>query len=263
MKVLVADDDPDVRSTLGEYLKTQGLTVVEASNGLEALLEVKRERPAAVVLDLWMPRLGGVDALRRIRRFDPTIAIVVVTGDTNPAVHAQAAALGAQAILVKPIRFADLAAALRRGDGHAAAARASSAPAGIHTPGETAARILVVDDDREVRTTLVEFLTRRGYEVASAPDATAALSVLANGPPDIILLDIMLPLPGMSGADALPTIRRMAPEAVVIMVSGVTDEALAKRTLAQGAFDYLSKPIDGTYLIRSLEAAAAMKQLGL
>ena len=61
--VLVVDDDPEVRAALGEYLRSEGFEVLEAENGLEALVHVKRARPRAVVLDLMMPRLGGLEAL--------------------------------------------------------------------------------------------------------------------------------------------------------------------------------------------------------
>jgi len=82
-KVLVVDDDPDMRAAVAEFLNMQGFEVVEASNGLEALLQVKRLRPHGVVLDIMMPRLGGVQALRHIRAFDPRITVVVVSGVTD------------------------------------------------------------------------------------------------------------------------------------------------------------------------------------
>jgi DNA-binding response OmpR family regulator len=64
---VVADDDPEIRDLLAEHLQTHGWEVLGAANGLEALLHVKRQHPAAVVLDLNMPRLGGIDALKRSR----------------------------------------------------------------------------------------------------------------------------------------------------------------------------------------------------
>jgi DNA-binding response OmpR family regulator len=70
-KALVVDDDADIREILAEQLATHGFEVLTAGNGLEALLHVKRERPGAVVLDLAMPRLGGLEALKRIRAFLP------------------------------------------------------------------------------------------------------------------------------------------------------------------------------------------------
>src|SRR6266566_5188654 len=63
MRVLIADDDADVREVLVESFRDAGFDVLQAANGLEALLCVKRDRPDAVVLDLMMPRLGGVAAL--------------------------------------------------------------------------------------------------------------------------------------------------------------------------------------------------------
>jgi CheY-like chemotaxis protein len=89
---------------LGEYLRSHGCDVLEATNGLEALLQVKRQRPAAVVLDLNMPRLGGIEALKRMRAFDPAMVVMIVTSVTDdrelrPAIRgarrAEAAALEA------------------------------------------------------------------------------------------------------------------------------------------------------------------------
>lgn len=92
MRVLIADDDPEVRDVLAESFRMEGLDVLEASNGLEALLYVKRDRPDAVVLDLMMPRLGGVEALKRIHDFNPGIRVLVVTGTDDPELHRQATA---------------------------------------------------------------------------------------------------------------------------------------------------------------------------
>ena len=78
MRVLIVDDDRDVRELLVESFRLSGFDVVAAANGLEALLYVKREPPDAVVLDLMMPRLGGVEALKRIRSYNPGIRVLVV-----------------------------------------------------------------------------------------------------------------------------------------------------------------------------------------
>src|SRR5207245_4174418 len=64
-------------------------------------------------LDLVMPRLGGLDAIKRIRAFDRTIKIVVITGASDQELHQQALALGAVAVLAKPLSPADVVAALR------------------------------------------------------------------------------------------------------------------------------------------------------
>jgi DNA-binding NtrC family response regulator len=70
-------------------------------------------------------------------------------------------------------------------------------------------------------------------------------------------------MPGLSGIEALPAIRALAPDAKVIMVSGHTGVETSKRALAHGAFDYGVKPIDLAYLCQSLETALTMKQAGI
>src|SRR2546422_10548599 len=69
-----------MRAAVGELLRSEGFDVVEAADGLEALLQVKRTRPAGVVLDLVMPRLGGLEAIKRIRAFDRGTRMAVSRG---------------------------------------------------------------------------------------------------------------------------------------------------------------------------------------
>src|SRR5437899_9035032 len=111
-RVVVVDDDAELRSITSEYLRSHGVEVIEATNGLEALLYFMRSRPAAVVLDLQMPRLGGLDALKRMVASDPAVHVVVVTGAANGALRPQAIALGAKAALAKPAAPPDILSAL-------------------------------------------------------------------------------------------------------------------------------------------------------
>jgi len=99
--VLIADDDAAVRSTLLDYAQMRGYATWEAANGLEALWIVKHRRPHLVLLDLSMPRLGGFDTVRHIQKFDPSIRIVIVTGDPSEDTRRHVEALGL-ALLLKP-----------------------------------------------------------------------------------------------------------------------------------------------------------------
>jgi DNA-binding response OmpR family regulator len=260
-KALVVDDDTDVRETLAEQLTMHGFEVLTAGNGLEALLHVKRQRPAVVVLDVMMPRLGGLEALRRIRALHPEAKVVIVSGHPEGEVRRQALALGAAGVLEKPVSLPDLLVALGE----------TERPARTHTeplderagtgespvaPAAEPGRILIVDDDPEIGAMLSDFLTLKGYSTQAVPDAATAVREVIAAPPDVVLLDINMP--GLSGTDALPTIRAVAPRAVVIMVSATEDAATAKRALAYGAFDYVVKPIDFQYLSRSIETALLM-----
>ena len=113
------------------------------------------------------------------------------------------------------------------------------------------ARIMVVDDMPDVQELLRDFLEEEGYAVEAFDNASDALQRLDGFRPGVILLDILLP--GLSGLAALEQIRGTNPEVGIIMVTGIGDDAIARKTLAQGAFDYIPKPIDLDYLKRSLE----------
>src|SRR5256885_2388526 len=262
MRVLIADDDQDVREVLVESFRVAGFDVLEAKNGLEALLYVKRDRPDAVVHDLMMPRLGGVEALKRIHDFNPGIRVLVVTGTDDPELHRQATASGASAVFTKPVAIAALVAALT-GPMPAAAppapAPARPSPAPAKPAAAPTGRILVADDNPEVRQMLEDVLTSLGYVTKTAADGTEAVRSVIADAPDVVLLDVYMP--GLSGVGALPTIVAVAPNTKVIMISGSANIDVLKRSLAFGAHDYVTKPFEISSLSRAIETALAMKRL--
>ncbi|PYM85563.1 MAG: hypothetical protein DME09_05165, partial [Candidatus Rokuibacteriota bacterium] len=262
--VLIVDDEEELRSVLTEFLQGQGLDVIQAANGLEALLQVKRARPGTVILDITMPRLGGLDALKRIRAFDPSITAIILTGIVDDALRRQALALGARSVFVKPVALADLWRAVGGADTTplAPTEHQESSPWSPPSAGPVTgpiARILVIDDDAGLREALGEFLSTRGYATRLAVDGVGGMAAVMEDAPDVVLLDIEMP--GLNGVAALNAIRAMAPDLKVIMVSGTTDTDLSKRALAAGAFDYVTKPIDFAYLTQSLETAVMMNRV--
>lgn len=102
--VLVTDDEPDIRDMLKEFLEQCGYAVLTATNGLEALWAVKHRSPGLVLLDLAMPRLGGLDTIKHIQKFDPSIRIVVVTGHLTRDDAVKLRDLGVP-IVPKPVDF--------------------------------------------------------------------------------------------------------------------------------------------------------------
>lgn len=244
--VLIADDDHDVRHVIKEYLEAEGFDVMEASNGIEALVQVARVRPGSVVLDLMMPRLGGLEALRSSLLAGGT-KVIVITGVDEPELRREALARGASAFFTKPLDLQQLAVAVRAAD--------SAADSQRPVRRSRRAQVLIVDDDVGVRDLLAEFVATKGYEASTASDGAAALKMILARPPDVVLLDIKMPT--LEGVPALKSIRAVAPHTKVIMVSGISDVAEAKLTLAYGAFDYVAKPIDFQYLSQSLETALA------
>jgi DNA-binding response OmpR family regulator len=115
------------------------------------------------------------------------------------------------------------------------------------------ARVLVVDDEPDIRETLTDLLVADGYQVTTAVDGAAALSCVVEQRPDLVLLDV--DMPRLRGVEALVAIRALSPTTQVIMMSGKADLEEAKRALAAGAFDYVTKPFDLAYLDRAIRTA--------
>jgi DNA-binding NtrC family response regulator len=119
--------------------------------------------------------------------------------------------------------------------------------------------VLIVDDDDTVRDLLLDFLGARGYEAHAVGDAASALRRITESAPDVVLLDVQLP--GLNGLVALPSIRALAPDTAVVMISGSTEPKIAEHALAFGAFDYVAKPIDFARLGATLDSAVALRRV--
>jgi DNA-binding NtrC family response regulator len=112
-----------------------------------------------------------------------------------------------------------------------------------------AIRILVVDDDETIRTSLAEALAGDSTEVHTAENAEAALASLAEVQPDVVVSDVRMP--GLSGIELLKVLRERAPAADVILMTAYDDMPTVVSAMREGAFDFLSKPLD-IYELRSV-----------
>jgi DNA-binding response OmpR family regulator len=113
------------------------------------------------------------------------------------------------------------------------------------------ARILVVDDDEDIRSLLRELLHRAGYQVDDAPNGRAALRKLFEAPPALVLLDVSMP--ELDGYQTLERIRDLS-DVPVIMLTARTQELERVRGLASGADDYVSKPFGRQELLARIQA---------
>jgi DNA-binding response OmpR family regulator len=116
-------------------------------------------------------------------------------------------------------------------------------------------RILVVDDEPEVTSTIADVLVELGYVVEIAGDGAEAIGLVSQFRPEVVLLDVLMP--GVSGAEVLAWLRQEHPGISVVMVTGQTDEDTARALLASGAFDYIRKPFEVHVLERVVGAAVA------
>ena len=120
-------------------------------------------------------------------------------------------------------------------------------------------RVLLVDDESNIRRMVGALLQSDGFETVEAPDGNAALTTLVEAAPDVVLLDLMMP-PGPDGLATLEQIRRRAPHIPVVMMSGKATLADAVRATKLGAFQFLEKPLTPESVLVALRSALELSR---
>lgn len=113
-RILVVDDEAAIRLLLTGVLCDEGFEVISAENGHAAVEKVQTEAPSAILLDLKMPRMGGMEALEKIKAIDPLLPVIILTADGDVPSVVQAMKLGAYDYLTKPVRNNDVLFSIRR-----------------------------------------------------------------------------------------------------------------------------------------------------
>lgn len=104
-RILVVDDEPDAVELLQEFLIVKGYDVITASDGEEALRQVKEHRPHLVLLDVRMPRMNGMEVLKRVREIDREVGVIMVTAVNEEDTGREALKMGAFDYITKPLDF--------------------------------------------------------------------------------------------------------------------------------------------------------------
>lgn len=120
-------------------------------------------------------------------------------------------------------------------------------------------RVLIIDDEKSIRITLCEFLKNEGYEADSAPDAQTAYEMLKKNDYDVVVTDIIMPR--VSGIELLSKIRKLSDTIQIIIMTGEPTVNTAIKAVQNGAYDYLTKPLNKQNLLETVRHAAEVKKL--
>lgn len=113
-KILVVDDAAFMRMRCSKLLTDNGYDVVEAENGLDAIAKYKESKPDAVLLDITMPEMDGLTALKEIRKVDPEAKVAMVTAMGQQSMIMDAIKSGAKDFVVKPFQPDRVLAAVKK-----------------------------------------------------------------------------------------------------------------------------------------------------
>jgi PAS domain S-box-containing protein len=220
-RVLVIEDDPGDRKWLTTVLAGAGYAVHTAATGAEALRALGKHRFDAMTMDLMLPDMSGWDVLRKVRAGGPNrdVPVVVVTVLADGA---GGVGFAIRDFLEKPVREHELLRALSR-----ARARA----------GGDAVSVLLVDDNRRDLKLFQSALKQNGYSTIAKSSALAALRVANEKPPDVVVLDLVMPR--LDGFEFLRRFRaaehgRKTPVIVITAKDLARKEEQLLRAMAQG-----------------------------
>ncbi|HIJ81482.1 MAG TPA: sigma-54-dependent Fis family transcriptional regulator [Desulfuromonadales bacterium] len=119
--------------------------------------------------------------------------------------------------------------------------------------------ILVIDDEKDIRTSLSGILEDEGYQVLTAASGAEGIDTAQQELPDLVLLDIWMP--GMDGLEALERLKQLVPQVTVIMISGHGTIETAVRATKLGAFDFIEKPLSLEKVLISVANALHLQEL--
>jgi putative two-component system response regulator len=174
--VLVVDDEDGIRQALDRFLTRLGYTVLQAPGGTEALAQLRAARPTAMLSDIRMPNMTGVELVPKALAIDPDVAIIMLTAIDEPRTAIDCLKLGAFDYLIKPVDLEELELSLQ------AALRARQLEIDRRNLEQWLAReVAIRTREIEERTELVESVALDAIAAAKAwPGADAAIKRLAD-----------------------------------------------------------------------------------
>jgi DNA-binding NtrC family response regulator len=117
-KVLIVDDEKGFLEVLAERMQSRGMEVTTAASAKEALQKLEEESFDAIVLDLMMPEMGGIEALQRIKEKSPDSEVILLTGQPSVSKGVEAMKLGATDFLIKPADINELTEKIKLAKAH-------------------------------------------------------------------------------------------------------------------------------------------------
>ncbi len=272
-KILVVEDDIVLRDVLKEKLAQKGYAVFAAEDGEQALRCVADDKPDLILLDILMPRKGGMEVMEELNQDEELkqIPVIVISNSGQPVEVQRAKDLGAKEFLIKAVfdpnevlekvekvlneTSASIDSASFGGSSTVESVEDSTIVELDDKKPETSTadstenidqkgnkrKILVVEDDKFLRELFVRKMFNEGFDVDSAIDAEQAFDVLKRKKPEIILLDLILP--GVDGFEILTQIKKddNLKDIPVMVISNLGQKEDIDRAMKLGAVDFLIK----------------------
>ena len=242
-KVLVVDDDRRMVRTICDILKVKGYEAAEAYTGEEAVEKVISWHPDCVLMDIKMPGINGVEALKIIKGVSPDLPVVMMSAYTTEEQVEEAKQHGAETVMTKPVD-------LQMVFSYLALLRKESS-------------ILIVDDDLAFSGTVGDVLRSRGYRVETEADPENVLGHMENDYKLAVVLD--LKIGDKDGLEVLKAVRAKYPSKPVVLVTGYKEEMTdaVEKGFKIGAYTCLYKPFQMDGLLDTIREIGRQKLMNV
>lgn len=222
-RVLIADDEKNMRATLADILADEGYDVEAVESGEAAIRSCESNQYDVLLMDVRMPGIDGVEAFRKIREQHPEMRVIMMSAYPVDSTKREVLDEGAIAFLPKPL---DLESVVKL----------------IEGVSDTA--VLVVDSDYPTLREMQQVLREEGYRVSAARSPQEALDLFEQIHFDTVFISVALPV--MNGLELYLAIRKLDPQAVAVMMveRDRSMEEIAREAVRQTAYTLIRKPVD-------------------
>lgn len=196
-KILLVDDEPQMLETLTDLLEEFDYSVDSAENGSIALEKIRKQPYDIVFMDVKMPGINGVETFKEIKKIRPGTIVLMMTAYSVEELLQEAVDEGAYGVLYKPVEI----------------------PNALETIEsiEEGSLILVIDDNPVTCESLIDVLTEKGYRTMVAYDGPESFKLLEERNPDVVFIDMKLPV--MNGLEVYKHIKEMRPDIKAVMTT--------------------------------------------
>ena len=238
-KILIIDNELHIAQLFRYQLETDGYTVVITTKGTEALALAQRECPTLILLDVKLPDVDGYQLLDHLKQ-DSTLKDIPVIITSTAVEEEKGFALGAADYVTKPTDNRQLLTTVRR--------------VLAQIERETPWSVLVVDDEQDIRHWLSLTLSNQGFKTREADNGQEALASIAVQPPDLLLLDLEMPvMDGWTVISALKSSQQTAQIPIVVLTGSPLESMRDKaRMMGMGVQQFLTKPVSIELLVREI-----------